>query len=178
MCVAKRLNALNLAGCGDITDAGLVFVGRLQQLEHLRLDDCDVSDVGLEMLCQQLHRLASLDLTGCFRITDNGLASVAKRKTLTALNLTSCDSITDTGIASVAKLTQLEKLNLNSCSHVTDLGVASLVSLQYRQSHSITSLPFFKMLPNNLDCVRGLFRVPQAPQVLGANPASNPESYF
>ena len=56
------LNRLDLSDCGtNITDAGLIILGGLSQLESLNLDDSDVTDAGLASL-SGLARLQSLSL--------------------------------------------------------------------------------------------------------------------
>ncbi len=57
-----HLRRLDLSDCGkNITDAGLISLGGLLQLESLNLDDTDVTDAGLPSL-SGLVRLQSLSL--------------------------------------------------------------------------------------------------------------------
>ena len=64
------LQELNLA-CTDFTDAGLLFLGRLTRLEYLVLGGTQISDAGLVHIAG-LSDLQDLNLTGT-DVTDAGL---------------------------------------------------------------------------------------------------------
>jgi hypothetical protein len=92
---------LNLAGCGQVTDAGL---GSLTALAGLR----------------------SLTLRSCGQVTDAGLAHLTALSGLRFLDLAFCVRVTDVGLNNLAALTNLEQLTVNYCPGVTDGGVKAL----------------------------------------------------
>lgn len=84
----------------SVTDKGVSKLTGLKRLKILFLDYTDVSDKGVEKVCQL--PLAILFLTKT-RVTDKSLKRVAKVKTLRQLSLASCPGITQEGVAALKK---------------------------------------------------------------------------
>lgn len=97
------------SGGAQITDAGLVHIAGLTDLQDLNLTGTGVTDVGLLNLAR-LTRLEHLILSGT-RVSDAGLAHL---KGLTRLRYLSLDftQVTDTGLAHLKGLASLRDLFL------------------------------------------------------------------
>ena len=120
---------LDLTYCTKITDAGLVHLKGLTNLEWLNLKLCrQITDAGLAHL-KGLTKLTLLNLAGCDQITDAGLVHLKGLTTLKGLSLSCCRQITDAGLAHLKGLTNLEKLSLWDCDQITDAGLVHLKGL-------------------------------------------------
>ncbi|KAI9283689.1 hypothetical protein BC943DRAFT_308679 [Umbelopsis sp. AD052] len=71
------LQNLSLAGCRNITDAGLQYLsrGKLQHtLNCIDLSDCVlVTDEGVSLILQRFHRLQKISFNGCTGLTNTGI---------------------------------------------------------------------------------------------------------
>lgn len=137
-----------------VTEAGLMHVGRLKNLEWLLLDSTPTDDRGLSRLVA-LDKLQTLNLSQT-QVTGRGMQWLTLLKNLHNLNLddTAVDDdglrrlaglgalanlrlnntrITDEGLARVSKLSNLAGLSLRGDA-ITDAGVAHLRSLRKLQS--------------------------------------------
>jgi internalin A len=145
----SRLAWLNLAG-SEITDAGLVRIGRFTQLRGLGLYGMPrITDRGIANPSSLTH-LQGLDLSGSSvtglehgfispqcplthlnlqntKLTDEGLKVIASFKSLRHLDLGGT-AVTDEGLKSLEGLSLLEKLQLYD-TQITDKGLASLGKL-------------------------------------------------
>ena len=107
-----------------ITDAGLVHLARLANLTKLTLGNTPITDAGLTHL-KGLTNLQTLSLYGT-RITDAGLVHLTGLTNLQKLYLDGT-RITDAGLVHLAGLTRLERLYLYlNRTRITDAGVAEL----------------------------------------------------
>lgn len=109
----------------QVTDAGLVQIGKLSNLKRLNLYDTRITDAGLESL-SQLPKLTHLQI-GRTQITDAGLQSLKRLKTLELLDLTD-SPVTDDGIVQLKELYRLESLILSGTA-VSDAGLEYLKKL-------------------------------------------------
>jgi len=116
-----NLNALYLNGT-QITDAGLVHLEKLTNLNALDLNGTQITDAGLVHL-EKLTNLNALAL-GRTQITDAGLVHLEKLTNLNALYLIATQ-ITDAGLVHLEKLTNLNALYLN-VTQITDAGLKGL----------------------------------------------------
>ena len=147
-----KLNSLNLAWCGNITDAslsevarrcsklqtldltccyitdaGMAEVGKCTNLQSLNLWDCqNITDAGMVEVARRCSKLQTLNLSCCRNITDVGMAEVGKCTNLHSLNLEGCFSINDAGMVEVGKCTNLHSLNLTCCFSITDVGMVGV----------------------------------------------------
>ncbi|XP_011135952.3 F-box/LRR-repeat protein 14 [Harpegnathos saltator] len=142
-----NLEALNLSGCYNITDTGIMsgFCQELPTLTVLNLSLCkQVTDTSLGRIAQYLKNLEHLELGGCCNITNTGLMVIAwGLKKLKRLDLRSCWHVSDQGIAYLAGLNReadgnlaLEHLSLQDCQRLSDealrnvsLGLTTLKSI-------------------------------------------------
>ena len=110
----------------DITDAGLVHVAKLRQLQGLMLSDAKITDAGLKHLAG-LRNLENLFLRGS-DITGAGLVHL-KRSTKLRMLYVQKTAVNDDGLAHVAQFKNLRILRLTN-TKVTDNGLVHLVSLR------------------------------------------------
>lgn len=101
-------------------------LGRLTGLVHLQLNQCGLTDVGVERL-ETLSKLQYLDVNWSPGITDRGLSVVERMPQLGTLSLINT-SVTDKGLSSLHQL-PLEALFL-SHTKVTDAGMTVLSQLR------------------------------------------------
>ena len=146
----KRLGKLQwlILNKSHVTDAGMIHLASMKQLERLHLGEVDLSDSGLNRLggltnlvelnvrgtkvtnaglayLRNMSRLANIDLSET-RITGAGLSHIAGLTRLTDLNLTGT-KVNDAGLRNLEKLEKLRVLYVGS-TNVTDAGVAKLKS--------------------------------------------------
>ena len=117
----------------DITDAGLVHLKGLTNLQHLHLQNTQVADAGLVHL-KGLTNLSTLGLEHT-KISDAGLVHL---KGLTSLKSLLLDKtkITDAGLVHLKELSKLTSLDFQD-TKVTDAGLVHLKGLS-----KLTSLDF------------------------------------
>lgn len=73
-----NLTHIDVEGCTNFMNSGLVGLAKLQNLESLSLASCwGITNVGLELL-KSLKNLKKLDLTCCFSITDEDVEPLKK----------------------------------------------------------------------------------------------------
>jgi hypothetical protein len=158
-----KLKWLFLYGQHAISNVGLAHLGKLKQLEGLRLEAIpidgfpSISDAGLAHLAK-LPKLSQVDFTGCAldgsglrhlplgqirylnltrtQVTDANLVWIAQMEQLEALGLAET-KITDKGLAQLQGLAQLFALDLRGTA-VTDEGLAHLTSLKALQKLSLS----------------------------------------
>jgi hypothetical protein len=106
----------------NVTDAGLAHLERLSRLQWLFLDNTQITDAGLVHL-RGLTMLRGLVLRGA-QITDVGLSELQSLTALRGLDLRSTQ-ITDAGLACLHELHQLEGVDLRG-TKVTDDGIRQL----------------------------------------------------
>ena len=116
-----QLEFLNLART-NVTDAAMFHLKGLVNLEMLYLYETAISDDGLKHLAG-LTRLKWLNLTGT-RISDAGLAYLKRMKSLQIVYLNDTN-ISDAGLAHLRGLTNLDVLQIDG-TQVTEQGIARL----------------------------------------------------
>ena len=123
-----NLQNLSLAQCKLVTKNGFGEIKKLSSLTSLNLRECEITDLEVQDIAENLPRLQQLNLELCPLITDEGLQAIAaKLPLLQKLNLNFCKLITDIGVQAIAeKLPLLQKLNLNFCKLITDIGVQAI----------------------------------------------------
>jgi hypothetical protein len=105
-----------------VTDAGLVSLKRLTQLQTLDVFDGDVTDDGLKHLTGLSH-LQTLNLSRT-QVTDAGLKDLKALTQLQTLDL-SDTQVTNAGLEDIKGLSQLQTLYLEG-TKVSDVGVGDL----------------------------------------------------
>ncbi|MBP87156.1 MAG: hypothetical protein CMJ64_10630 [Planctomycetaceae bacterium] len=108
-----------------ISDAGLVHLRNLQQLEWLNLYRSRIGDQGLK----EVSRLKSLQHLpiGETKVTDDGLDHLSDMKQLEYLGLRG-NNVTDDGVKHVRELVRLTGLHLGE-TRVTDAGLTHLLGM-------------------------------------------------
>lgn len=125
----------NLAlGCTAITNEGLKYVARCDQLQWLDVSFTRVTDEGMNSL-RDLKNLRQLSLEST-RVTDTSLDVIAQFSELEELDL-SGTSVTDAGIAKLIRLHKLKVLWLTNTA-VTDEVFTTLKSLKNLKQLDIT----------------------------------------
>jgi len=116
-----ELEAL-LVGRTQISDKGLLHVGKLGRLKVLWLWETGVTDAGLPHLTS-LNQLVELHLQGT-AVTDAGLAHLSQLAALKSLNLADT-GITDAGLPHLKSLGGLEHLYVHG-TQITEEGVRQI----------------------------------------------------
>ncbi|RLU18723.1 hypothetical protein DMN91_009080 [Ooceraea biroi] len=119
------LHALELAGCNEITEAGL-WSCLTPRIVSLTLSDCiNVADEAVGAVAQLLPSLYEFSLQA-YHVTDAALGyfSAKQSSALNILKLQSCWELTNHGVVNIVhSLPNLTVLSLSGCSKVTDDGV-------------------------------------------------------
>jgi Leucine-rich repeat (LRR) protein len=105
-----------------VSDAGLVHLKYVRQLQELGLWETAVTDAGLAHVVQ-LSQLQELNLGGT-KVTDAGIAQLKGMKQLQRIYLWQTQ-VTDAAMADIRELPQLEHLSVGT-TQVGDAGVAHL----------------------------------------------------
>lgn len=148
-----ELEELRLASFGDLTDAGLKHISRLEWLRVLSLEvfflinpeSVDslyprITDVGIAHL-RSLRNLRVLFLQGCDRVGDASLASIAQMQSLKELTIERNSRITGQGLASLARLPGLQSLDLFKCPGLDDDGLREIAAIQSLRVLDISQCP-------------------------------------
>lgn len=122
----SNLTVLSLAGCPNLTDAGLVHLQRLTKLQTLNLGPSKITDGGLKNL-SELKQLEILNLSGT-KIGDAGLAHLSSLKKISVLYLAHTRT-TSSGMKTVGAMSELQWLDLKD-TDVNDDGLAHLRGLK------------------------------------------------
>ncbi len=127
------ITQLDLSGCSNFFDEGLVYLSKLINLHILDLSECtirahDFNEESWKSL-KNLKNILSLNLIGCYKFQDDGLRYISQFTNLESLNLNMRSSflgnifITDDGLKHLGKLTHLKTLNISGFSKITGPGV-------------------------------------------------------
>lgn len=128
-----QLQVLELGSRRCVTDAGLAHLKGLTALQVLEVDSRAVTDAGLSHL-QALTQLRVLDL-GSTAITDAGLVHLRQMGELRQLSLRGY-GITDAGLRHLGQLRKLRRLDLSS-NWISEEGLAHLSGLNRLQALSV-----------------------------------------
>lgn len=142
-CTCPPLTSLDLSFVTGLNDAslrdllslppdsrpGLVDTkSRLRHLHTLKLAGCDLSDVSLRYIVQNLPNLSSLDMSSCPRLTDAGVAQLATPpastiNSLLSLDLAGCRLLTETSLEYLSRCNSLERIDLRHISQISQEAV-------------------------------------------------------
>lgn len=106
---------------------------RLRNIRTLKLAGCDLSDVSLRYIVQNLPQLNSLDVSSCSRLTDAGVAQLATAPaatitTLTCLDLSGCRLLTEASLEHLTRCISLERIDLRHDNLITSTAIAKFVA--------------------------------------------------
>ena len=142
------------------TDKGLASIGKMTDLERLRVEGKQITDKGVASL-SALTKLKELTLYGTNGITDKGVAHLGSLKSLEDLQILygnsridgpgleslkslkslksfSCRRLGNKGMKYIGKIKQLEELSLSECRDIDDEGMASIADLTNLKELSIS----------------------------------------
>jgi hypothetical protein len=150
----RTLTALSLAGCRQLTDAGLRHLARMPSLQHLDLTGTAITDAGLEVLAH-LPQLRTLSLASN-RVTEAGVGVLARCDELEELNLGVAPETGDAAVRALAGKRNLRHLRVAlsdaGLSHLHDLPVFTT----WQGGDAQLGLVGHKAVPNQL-ALRGTF---------------------
>ena len=81
------LEAIDLSGCRNVTDAGLMHLAQLRGLKAVSLADTQVSDSGLTLLLTRFPDLEAVGLAGAAGLTQTVIPYLARLRKLKVLTL-------------------------------------------------------------------------------------------
>ncbi|KAF4380556.1 hypothetical protein G4B88_008707 [Cannabis sativa] len=119
----SRLQSLKLGICLNMTDEGLIHVGRgCSKLKELDLYRCaGVTDRGIEAIGHGCPALEMINIAYNSKITDTSLISLSKCSSLKVLEIRGCPHISSVGLSSIAmECRQLSELDIKKCFNIND----------------------------------------------------------
>ncbi|CAH0545968.1 unnamed protein product [Brassicogethes aeneus] len=123
-CLNPRIVALTLTDCINVADEAVGAVAQLlPALYEFSLQAYHVTDAALGYFSpKQSNSLNVLRLHSCWEITNHGVVNIVHSlPNLTALSLSGCSKITDDGVELIAEnLQKLRSLDLSWCPRITD----------------------------------------------------------
>ncbi|EEB10443.1 F-box/LRR-repeat protein, putative [Pediculus humanus corporis] len=123
-CLTPRIVALTLTDCINIADEAMGAVAQLlPSLYEFSLQAYHVSDAALGYFSpKQSNSLSILRLHSCWEVTNHGMDNIVHSlPNLTVLSLSGCSKITDEGVEAIAEnLHKLRSLDLSWCPRITD----------------------------------------------------------
>jgi hypothetical protein len=81
------LEAVDLSGCHQVTDAGLMHLAQLRGLKAVSLADTQVTDSGLTLLLTRFPDLEAIGLAGANKLTQTVIPYLTRLRKLKALSL-------------------------------------------------------------------------------------------
>jgi len=127
-----NLKKLNLGGCDNITDAGIIMLlNRVGgDLEHLDLSDTNITLNNIRVLSTRFPKLVTLKLKACKKITDAGILSLLNLVggDLEELNLSDTNVTLDNMADLTSSSPKLVYLYLDACYNITDAGTILLLN--------------------------------------------------
>ncbi|KAG5684766.1 hypothetical protein PVAND_013979 [Polypedilum vanderplanki] len=123
-CLTSRIVSLSLADCINVADEAVGAVAQLlPSLYEFSLQAYHVTDSALSYFSpKQSHSLSILRLNSCWELTNHGIVNIVHSLPhLTVLSLSGCSKITDDGVELIAEnLQKLRALDLSWCPRITD----------------------------------------------------------
>lgn len=116
------LTSLDLSGC-NIQDQGVAALGNNSKFRDITLAECpNITDLGLQKMCQRCRQLENLNVSHCEGLTDNAIKNLAFCcRLLRTLNLAGCNKLTDSSLQYLSGVCHyIESLDLSGCIHITD----------------------------------------------------------
>ncbi|XP_035792578.1 F-box/LRR-repeat protein 16-like [Anopheles albimanus] len=123
-CLTPRIVSLSLADCINVADEAVGAVAQLlPSLYEFSLQAYHVTDAALGYFSpKQSHSLSILRLQSCWELTNHGVVNIVHSLPhLTVLSLSGCSKVTDDGVELIAEnLQKLRALDLSWCPRITD----------------------------------------------------------
>lgn len=129
----SKVHSLYLDCCFKITDLGLSYIALgCQSLSFISLYRCPITDTGLQQLSKSCLSLKDLNLEWCSLITDGGITAITTNcRQIRAVKISHCDKIKGVGFNGCSKT--LACLEADSCKIEPEgiLGILSGGGLEY-----------------------------------------------
>ncbi|HBO43096.1 MAG TPA: hypothetical protein DD670_04015 [Planctomycetaceae bacterium] len=123
----------------SISDVALQHVGRLTELEELKLSFTAITDNGLPSL-KHLQRLKELHLTACERLHGPGIQSLAGLGALEVLEIQS-RSLRELSLDGLGgKFRSLETIRATGCDDLQTVRVLNVINLRELEIHTYSAL--------------------------------------
>ncbi|KZC08240.1 PREDICTED: F-box/LRR-repeat protein 16 [Dufourea novaeangliae] len=123
-CLTPRIVSLSLSDCINVADEAVGAVAQLlPSLYEFSLQAYHVTDAALSYFnSKPSSALSILRLQSCWELTNNGVYNIVHYLPhLTVLSLSGCSKVTDDGVEFIAEnLPRLRSLDLSWCSRITD----------------------------------------------------------
>lgn len=123
-CLTPRIVSLSLSDCINVADEAVGAVAQLlPSLYEFSLQAYHVTDAALGYFhATQSSSLSILRLQSCWELTNHGIVNIVHSlPNLTVLSLSGCSKVTDDGVELIAEnLSRLRSLDLSWCSRITD----------------------------------------------------------
>ncbi|XP_063236110.1 F-box/LRR-repeat protein 16 [Bacillus rossius redtenbacheri] len=123
-CLTPRIVSLTLADCINVADEAVGAVAQLlPSLYEFSLQAYHVTDAALGYFSpKQSSSLSILRLQSCWELTNHGVVNIVHAlPNLTVLSLSGCSKITDDGVELIAEnLQKLRSLDVSWCPRITD----------------------------------------------------------
>ncbi|XP_003702063.1 uncharacterized protein LOC100875038 [Megachile rotundata] len=123
-CLTPRIVSLSLSDCINVADEAVGAVAQLlPSLYEFSLQAYHVTDAALSYFhASQSSSLSILRLQSCWELTNHGVVNIVHSlPNLTVLSLSGCSKVTDDGVELIAEnLSRLRSLDLSWCSRITD----------------------------------------------------------
>ncbi|XP_076649283.1 uncharacterized protein LOC143357025 [Halictus rubicundus] len=123
-CLTPRIVSLSLSDCINVADEAVGAVAQLlPSLYEFSLQAYHVTDAALGYFnSKQSSALSILRLQSCWELTNHGVHNIVHSlPNLTVLSLSGCSKVTDDGVELIAEnLPRLRSLDLSWCSRITD----------------------------------------------------------
>ncbi|XP_044735808.1 F-box/LRR-repeat protein 16 [Chrysoperla carnea] len=123
-CLTPRIVSLTLTDCINVADEAVGAVAQLlPSLYEFSLQAYHVTDAALGYFSpKQSNSLSILRLQSCWELTNHGVVNIVHSlPNLTVLSLSGCSKLTDDGVELIAEnLQKLRSLDLSWCPRVTD----------------------------------------------------------
>nr|XP_023025506.1 F-box/LRR-repeat protein 16 [Leptinotarsa decemlineata] len=129
-CLNPRIVSLTLTDCINVADEAVGAVAQLlPALYEFSLQAYHVTDAALTYFSpKQQYSIGVLRLHSCWEITSQGVITIATTmKNLTVLSLSGCSKINDEALEAIAEfLKGLKSLDLSWCPRITDHGLENI----------------------------------------------------
>ncbi|XP_043248722.1 F-box/LRR-repeat protein 16 [Colletes gigas] len=123
-CLTPRIVSLSLSDCINVADDAVAAVAQLLPgLFEFSLQAYHVTDAALGYFnARQSGALSILRLQSCWELTNHGVLNIVHSlPNLTLLSLSGCTKVTDDGVELIAEnLPRLRSLDLSWCSRISD----------------------------------------------------------
>jgi len=159
---ARSLEALQIAGCPRLTDAGAKYLVEEPSLGGARGDGLRVLDLAfcvsltdgaLDAIALGATNVQRLELAGLAHISDTGLANMVRHATqVNVLSVARCKRLTDVTLCSLSDHLWLDEIDLSHNGHFTDDGMEAL-TMELRGLSKVTASWCVKLTDRSVESI-------------------------